>query len=353
MRYGTVSDFLVFLIVIGGLILGHELGHFISGKLLRVKVEEFGIGFPPRMLTLFHAGGTRFSLNWLPLGGFNRFAGEDDPSIEGGLASSSKTVRSIVLFSGSLTNILIAIVAFTIAFRYAAPDYEKVVIAGVDPGTPAEAAGILPGDKVLDVEGEPVTGFESMSKSISARLGEMTEITLQRDGETYTISLVPRVEYPEGRGPIGVSLRNPTKEVSWSEAFTIGLESAYTQFRELVLLPGRLIQGEIEPDQARISGLKGMYDMLAWAGEIDRSAERPFLTLNLVGVISLGLAIANLLPFPALDGGRLMFIFIEIVLGRKINQKYEGFAHTVGFFLLLAILIYVNFLDFIKPIPLP
>jgi len=348
-----VSDFLVFIVVIGGLILGHELGHFISGKLLRVKIEEFGIGFPPRMITLFHAGGTRFSLNWLPFGGFNRFAGEDDTTVEGGLASSSKIVRTIVLLSGSLTNIFIAIIVFTIAFRFAAPDTEKVIIANTDPDTPAEAAGILPGDLVLAIEDTPVTGFESMSKSISTRLGEMTEITLQRDGETFTISLIPRIEYPEGRGPIGVSLNNPTKEVSWGEAFTIGLESAYLQIRELVLLPGRLIQGEVEPEEARLSGLKGMYDMLAWAGDIDRSLERPFLTLNLVGIISLGLAIANLLPFPALDGGRLMFILFEILLGRRINQKYEGFAHTVGFFLLLAILIYVNFLDFINPIPLP
>ena len=210
-----MSDFLVFLVVIGSLILGHELGHFISGRLLRVKIEEFGIGFPPRMLTLFHAGGTRFSLNWLPLGGFNRFAGEDDATVGGGLASSSKRVRTIVLLSGSLTNIFIAIAAFTIAFRFAAPDIEKVNTAGVDPGTPAAAANLLPGDLVLAVEDESITGFDSMSKAISARLGEPTEITLQREGETFAISLTPRVEYPEGRGPIGVSLSNPTREVSW------------------------------------------------------------------------------------------------------------------------------------------
>jgi regulator of sigma E protease len=348
-----VSDFLIFLVVIGSLILGHELGHFVSGKLLGVKVEEFGIGFPPRMLTLFYAGGTRFSLNWLPFGGFNRFAGEDDRDVEGGLASSSKTVRTIVLLSGSLTNIAIALIAFTIAFRFAAPDTEKVSIAGVDPGTPAEAANILPGDLVLTVDEKPITGFETMASAISSKLGEEIEISLQRGDEIVVVSLVPRTEYPEGKGPIGVSLRNPTKEVGWGEAFTIGVESAYIQFRELVLLPGRLLQGEVAPEDARISGLKGMYDMLAWAGDIDRSSERPFLTLNLVGIISLGLAIANLLPFPALDGGRLMFILLEVIIGRRIDQRYEGFAHTIGFFLLLAVLIYVNFLDFIKPIPLP
>jgi regulator of sigma E protease len=348
-----VENLLVFIVVVGGLILSHELGHFIAGKLLGVHVEEFGIGFPPRLLTLFEAGGTRFSLNWIPLGGFNRFSGEDDPSVEGGLASSSKRVRTIVLLSGPLANILIAILAFTIASKFATPDPTKVLIAGVDAGTPAEEAGILPGDLVLSVEGEKIDGFESMVNAIAPRLGEMTEIKLDRDGTPITVNLVPREEYPEGRGPIGVSLSNATMIVSWNKAIKSGFNSTYIQFRELVYLPARLIHGEIEPEQARLTGLKGMYDMLSWAGEIDRNAQRPFLTINLVGIISIGLALANLLPFPALDGGRLMFIVVETVLGHRIDAKYEGLAHTIGFFVLLVILIYVNFLDFIKPIPLP
>jgi regulator of sigma E protease len=348
-----VTDFLVFLLVVGGLILVHELGHFIAGKLLGVRVEEFGIGFPPRLLTLFKAGGTLFSLNWIPLGGFNKFSGEDDPSIEGGLASSSKRVRATVLLSGPLANILIAILAFIIASKFATPDPTQVIIAGVDDGSPAEAAGILPGDLVLAVEDVQVDGFETMVNAIAPRLGEETSIKLDRDGEIIFVKLIPREVYPEGKGPIGVSLSNATMVVPWPEAIENGIQSTYLQVRELIYLPGRLIQGEIEPEQARLTGLKGMYDMLAWAGEIDRNAQRPFLTINLIGIISIGLALANLLPFPALDGGRLFFIVVEVILGRRIDAKYEGLAHTIGFFVLLAILIYVNFLDFINPIPLP
>jgi regulator of sigma E protease len=348
-----LSDFFVFLLVIGSLILGHELGHFISAKILGVRVDEFGIGFPPRILTLFEAGGTRFSLNWLPLGGFNRMAGEDDPTVEGGLASSPKRIRAAVLLSGPFANILIAIFAFTFAYKFAAPDVDKVIITSVDSDTPAYAAGILPGDLVLFVDDIPVDSFESMRDAILDRLGQETEFTFERDGNPIVVSLIPREDYPEGQGPIGVVLGNPTKTATWGESFYSGLNSTYMQFYEIIHLPAKLIQGEVEPEQARISGLKGMYDMLAWAGEIDRTAQRPFLTLNLVGVISIGLAIANLLPFPALDGGRLMFILIEIVLGRRIDHRFEGLAHTIGFVLLLAILIYVNFLDFIKPIPLP
>jgi regulator of sigma E protease len=348
-----LSDFIVFLLVIGGLILGHELGHFITAKLLGVRVDEFGIGFPPRILTLFEAGGTRFSLNWLPLGGFNRLAGEDDPTIEGGLAASPKRIRAAVLLSGPAANILIAILAFTFAFRFAAPDVEKVIITSVDSDTPAEAAGILPGDLVLSIDDLPIDGFDTMQQAILERRGQETEFIFKRDGSPYTVTLIPRVDYPTDQGPIGVIIGNPTKEVAWTEAFMYGLDSTYLQFYEIIHLPAKLIRGEVEPEQARISGLKGMYDMLAWAGEIDRSAQRPFLTFNLIGVISIGLAIANLLPFPALDGGRLMFILIEIVLGRRIDHRFEGLAHTIGFVLLLAILIYVNFLDFINPIALP
>jgi len=118
-------------------------------------------------------------------------------------------------------------------------------------------------------------------------------------------------------------------------------------------LPARLIQGQIAPEQARVSGLKGMYDMLVWAGEIDRNAQRPFVTLTLIGVISVGLAIANLLPIPALDGGRLVFVAYEAVFRRRIAARYEGLAHAIGFLLLLLLMAYVNIQDFAHPIELP
>lgn len=348
-----VSDILTFIVVIGGLIIGHELGHFLAARISGIKVEEFGIGYPPRLLSLFEAAGTKFSINWIPLGGFVRIAGETDPDVENGLAVAPKRIRAFVLLAGPIANVLLAIVAFTFAFRFAAPDTSRVLITGVVEGTPADRAGILPGDLVLKVEDEEVDGFESMVSAVSERVGNEISVTLNREDEILTVSLVPRTSYPTNQGPMGVSLGNPTKEISWGEAFTIGIESMVFQFEQIIHLPARLIQGEIEPEEARVSGLKGMYDMLAWAGDIDRNAQRPFVTLNLVGVISLGLAIANLLPFPALDGGRLIFVLIELLIGKRISPRYEGLAHTIGFAVLLVILIYVNFLDFVKPISLP
>jgi regulator of sigma E protease len=346
-------DFLLFLVILGGLIIAHELGHFLMSRLLGIRVKEFGLGFPPRLLKIYEARGTEYTINAIPFGGFVRIAGEDDPSVEGGLAGAKKRIRAAVLLAGPAANVLLAVLAFILAFRFAMPDTERVLISQVEPGTPAAAAGIEPGDLVLSVEAQSITGFQSLQQAISEHIGEPTKITLRRDTQTVTVVLTPRENFPQNQGPIGVVLGYPLRKVGWPEAAGFGLRTAYMQFNEIIHLPGKLLSGDVQPSEARISGLKGIYDMISWAASVDRSAQRPFVTLNMVGVISIGLALANLLPFPALDGGRMMFIGIEIILGRRINPKYESLAHALGFIILLALMVYINLQDFINPISLP
>lgn len=348
-----MSDILLFVLVAGGLLFGHELGHFLMARLRGVKIEEFGFGFPPRLATLGVLAGTRITLNWIPFGGFVRPAGEDDPSVPGGLAGSSKTTRALVLVAGPAMNILLGFLAFTAAYKFAAPDFDRVLITSVLPGSPAETSGVLPGDIVLSVEGLPITTFESMQRAIGDRLDESTRVTLERDGQTRTVEIVPRSTPPEGEGPIGVLLGNPTRAVGVGEAVSLGGQSTVFQLVETVRLPSRLLRGQVPAEEARVSGLKGIYDILSWASEVDATTRRPFLTLQFVGIISVGLAIANLLPIPALDGGRLMFVAYEAVFRRRIAAKYEGIAHAIGFTLLLALMVYVTFQDFANPISLP
>jgi regulator of sigma E protease len=348
-----VSDILLFALVAGGLLFGHELGHFLMARLRGVKIEEFGFGFPPRLATLGVVAGTRITLNWIPFGGFVRPAGEDDPSVPGGLAASSKTTRALVLVAGPAMNIVLGFLAFTAAYKFAAPDFDRVLITRVLPGSPAESSGILPGDIVLSVDGLPITTFESMQQAIGNRLDETTRVTLERDGQTRIVEIVPRSAPPEGEGPIGVLLGNPTRAVGVGEAVSLGGQSTVFQLVETVRLPSRLIRGQVPAEEARVSGLKGIYDILSWASEVDATTRRPFLTLQFVGIISVGLAIANLLPIPALDGGRLMFVAYEAVFRRRIAAKYEGLAHAIGFTLLLALMVYVTFQDFANPITLP
>jgi regulator of sigma E protease len=348
-----MSDFLIFIVVIASLIFGHELGHFVAARARKVRVDEFGLGFPPRLVTLFTAGGTRFTLNAIPLGGFVRPAGEDDPSIPGGLAGSSKITRALVLLAGPGANILLAFLAFTAAMKFAAPDFERTTISALAPASPAESAGLQPGDVIVSVDGLPIAGYPTLQQAVTDRLGQTLTMGIERVGRSLFVELVPRTEPPEGQGPIGILTGNPRRATTWGESLQYGAQSIAFQVNELIHLPARLLKQEIAPEQARLSGLKGMYDMLSWAGEIDRTAQRPFLTLNLVGVISLGLALANLLPIPALDGGRLVFVLIEAVARRRISPRYEGLAHAIGFALLLALMLYVNLQDFINPISLP
>jgi regulator of sigma E protease len=349
----ALTDVVVFIVVLAGLILGHELGHFIAARSLGVEVEEFGIGFPPRLATLFTWRGTRFTFNLIPLGGFVRPAGEDDPEILGGLAAARKLVRTTVLLAGPAANVVLAFLAFAAAFKFAAPDPNRVLVTAVVPGSPADASGLMSGDIITSVEGQPVTGFESLQTVVAGKLGQQITLGVTRNGQVLSFSLTPRTSPPQGEGPIGITLGYPTRQVSWFEAIGIGWQSTAMQFNELIHLPGNLISGQVAPQDARVSGLKGMYDMFTWAGEVDRSSQRPFLTLNLIGVISAGLAVANLLPFPALDGGRLMFVAIETVIGRRVSPRYEGVAHAIGFAILLALMVYVNFQDFVNPIVLP
>ena len=246
-----MSDLVLFVVVLGALIVGHEFGHFIAARALGVKVEEFGVGFPPRLITLFKAGGTRFTFNLIPLGGFVRPAGEDDPTVDGGLAASPKRVRAAVLIAGPLANVFLALIAFTLAFKFAAPDFNRVLVTGVVAGSPAEAAGMLPLDLVLTVDDKPIASFEEMQQAIGARLGEAVTISLTREGATQEVELIPRSSPPEGQGPIGVTLGNPTREVGWIEAFDLGADTTVLQIRELLLLPSRVFSGDLDPAQAK------------------------------------------------------------------------------------------------------
>lgn len=346
-------DLLIFAAIIAVLILGHELGHFAAARLRGVSVTEFGIGFPPRLLTLFHAGGTRFSLNAIPLGGFMRPAGDDDPSVPGGLAGSSVVTRTFVILAGPTANILIGIAAFSLAFKFAAPDPTRILITGVAEGSPAASAGLLPGDLIVALDGLELGAIQELQQATADRLDTLVALTLIREGEEIVVHLTPRSVHPPDQGALGITVGHPTRDSTWAESVGYGFDSTRLQVQNLVFLPSRLLRGDVAPEEARVSGLKGMYDMIAWAGQIDRDSQRPFLTLNLVGIISIGLAIANLLPLPALDGGRMAFVAFEAIFHRRISPRYEGMAHAIGFILLLILMAYVNLQDFTNPVVLP
>ncbi len=337
-------DLLTFILGIAVLIFVHELGHFLAARLLKVEVEEFGIGFPPRLVKLFERNGTIYSLNAIPLGGFVRPKGENDPSIEGGLAAASPWVRLGVLFAGPLMNLIVGVILGVLLFYSIGERVpEKVLIASIAPESPAAVAGLRVGDLVLQVNDQPITSIPALQKIVAENLGTPVTLLVQRGEQTLTLRLTPRANPPEGQGPLGVALDNPTRPIGLGTAVQRGVGAVYENARSILLLPVRLLRGEASPQEGRLVGYKGMFDIY----------QRIQSPLWFFMAISISLGVINLLPIPALDGGRILLTLPEILIRRRIPANFENVVHMVGFVLLILLLIYINVQDFVNPIQLP
>lgn len=337
----TLAEFIAGLVV---LIILHEFGHFLAARFLNVEVEEFGIGFPPRVTKLFRAWGTDFTLNWIPLGGFVRPKGENDPEVPGGLAAASPWVRLTVLSAGPLVNIFTGVIlAVLLFYSWGDPIEEQVLIQQVAAGSPAEMAGLQTGDLILTVNDQTIDGVQRLQEIINENLGKPVEVVYQREGNELVATLTPRAEPPPNEGPTGIILGNPTQPIGWGTAIVRGVDATYQQVRGILLLPLRLIQGTASPEEGRLVGYKGLYDIYS-------QIRNP---LWFFMVISISLGVLNLFPIPALDGGRILLTLPEIILRRRIPPHYENMIHLVGFTLLLILIIFINVQDFINPIQLP
>lgn len=344
MNFASGIPLIEFIAGLAVLIILHEFGHFVAARLMGVEVEEFGIGFPPRLAKLFELGGTEYTINWIPLGGFVRPKGENDPSVEGGLAAANPWIRLGVLAAGPLVNIAIGLVLAVLLFYSAGdPIPDQVLIGGVAPNSPAEQAGLEAGDLILEVNGQQVDSTDNLIELINANLGQPTELVYQRDGATDSAVLTPRESPPPNEGAVGILLTNPTQPIGFGAAINRGFEATYEQVRGIVLLPVRMLSGSAAPEEGRLVGYKGLYDIYT-------QIRNP---LWFFMVISISLGVLNLFPIPALDGGRILLTLPEIILRRRIPPQYENMIHLVGFTLLLILIIFINVQDFVNPIQLP
>ena len=344
-----------FFLVLTPVILIHELGHFTAARLSKIKVEEFGFGFPPRAAVLGKTGGgTLITLNWLPLGGFVRPSGEDDPTIEGGLAAASKRARFFVLSAGAGANFIAAILAWWLAFSVGAP---AVAISDVNPGSPAAAAGIIAGDIILEVEGEIADSSQVISEPMYSKGGQPVEMLIKRGDEQLIVVVVPRSEgeYDAAvEGPIGVGL---TMAVTGERIQRSILESAVNagstfveQFTLFFKVPAMLISGELSPSEARPVSVIGISQIAGEVTEVSVTNNNVFPILHFFAFINVALGLTNLLPIPALDGGRIVFVLIEAIRGRRIEPEREGMVHVIGMLLLLGLMLFMIVQDIINPI---
>ncbi len=334
----------VFLAVLVVLVLAHEMGHFVTARIFKVRIEEFGIGFPPRLATMFESKGTKFTINMIPLGGFVRPKGENDPEIEGGLAAASPWVRLGVLFAGPMMNIAVGIIlAVVLLYNLGEPVPDRVLVLQVVPGSPAEQAGLEAGDYILQINDIPIKTTDDLYEAIYANLGSETTLVYERGEELVETIVVPRENPPPEEGAIGIAMGYATQPTTITKAIPRGFVVAVDYTKNVLSLPMRIAQGEVSPEQGRPLGYKGMFDVY-------QEIQNP---LWFFMVISLSLGIFNLFPIPALDGGRILLVMPEILIRRRVPQKFENTLHLVGFTLLIILLIYINIQDFVNPIQIP
>jgi regulator of sigma E protease len=370
----TLLTWIVFILAFGGMVLIHEFGHFIAARMSGIEVDEFGIGLPtPGAITLFKWKGTRFTLNWLPLGGFVRPKGENDPNVPGGLAAASPWKRLFVLVSGPMMNLLTAVAIYAIIFNMVGvPDTSRVLVDTISPESPAAAAGFRSGDVFVSGNGQPIANYDQLRVIVDENAGKPVNFLVERDGKQVALTATPQMNETEKRVMIGVGLSVPFKQTSsWVE--TLGLGAQYTGYsiRTLISLPAQLIRGTAAPEASRMIGLKGIFDILGQSVSRDVQAvnnpapttassgsasvpaspvDRPIRTLELLASLSISLGVFNLFPFPALDGGRIIFILPELIFRKRVSPQVENVVHGMGMALLLIFMLYVNVMDFVNPI---
>ncbi len=418
---------LIFLTVLGIVVVVHELGHFSVAKLAGVRVLEFGLGYPPRLFG-FRRGETVYSLNLLPLGGFVRFVGEEDPTDPGSLAGRAAWVRLAVLAAGPAMNIVLPLLLFTVLFM--APRsvlVTDVVIGGVAPDSPAALARLQPGDIVREVDGRTIDNSTDLLTAVQLNLGARTQWIVQRGDGLFETHLVPRVDPPEGQAAVGLSsivdaritvagvaggstaqamgliagdllLGMDNRRVLLEEHVALAVEAARAgdpaaAVPVTVLRRGGIVELELPAGSRELTGMElvvrpeerrsqpiwralpssfvQMKDILVISkNELSRWISGSSTTSPVAGpigiaqltgevaraglsalvfwtaLLSMSLAILNILPIPALDGGRISFVLLELARGgRRIPPKKEALVHLVGFAVLMALIVVVSIND--------
>jgi regulator of sigma E protease len=275
------------------------------------------------------------------------------------MAAAVAWKRLLVLVGGPLFNLVTAVLLFSLVFaRNGVLDRQTVLVAQVNSGSPAETAGLQTGDVLLTVQGQVISSIDQIKAIISANLGKEVTIVYRRDGQEYTTLGTPRVDPPKDQGAFGIYMGNPVSKVNWFQALPYAVQEVGFQGRSLIALPGKLLRGEVSGDEARVVGVVGMFNIYSTVRDEEIKAEQqdpstaPLLTLALMATISAALGITNLLPLPALDGGRILFVLPELLFRKRIPAQYENTVHAIGFAALILLMVVITAQDIINPIQL-
>jgi regulator of sigma E protease len=345
-------NILAFLPILSVMMFVHELGHFVTARLTGITVLEFGFGLPPRLWG-FKRNGVTYSINWIPFGAFVKMLGEEDPTAPGSFASKPRGVRALVLAAGSGMNFLLAVVAFSMVYIVGVPGVVPdgpVQIAEIAPESPAAVAGIQPGDVLVSFNGQSVN-VQTFREATATHLDQPIQVEVRHGNETRVVTLTPRSNPPAGQGAIGIVLAGGLIRLSPLQAVGQGFIQTMRAIGATLSVPKMLIEGSLAPSDARLIGLVGMAQ--ATSETVSYVADTGFWypLFVLTGLFSAGLSIANLLPIPALDGGRLFFVLLEWIRGRRVPPEREAAFHFVGIVVLLTLMVIISFNDLVSPLP--
>lgn len=359
---------LIVIVILVALIVAHEFGHFITAKLFKVTVEEFGVGYPPRAFSFGKWRGTEYTLNWLPFGGFVRLLEEDPPRSSearlkvGGFAAAPKWHQAIILAAGVFANILVGWVLFVGAFMSgtttvvdeAAPG-ATLIVSNVVPDSPAAQAGLRAGDTIVymvdlktkeDLKTPTPSGVVSF---IESRGGKPVAVTYTRGTNSTTVEIVPAhavLVNEAGRPAIGVALALVAEQkLGFYEAVSVSFAHTWGALKTVTVSLGTLVRDAIfgKPDISSLVGPVGLVDVVGGATSYGAG-----YLLSLAAFISLNLAVVNLIPIPALDGGRLLFVLIEAVTRRQIPALVSRVFNTFGFALIIFLMVAVTYNDIVR-----
>lgn len=355
--WSTALSILEFILAFGALVFLHELGHFIAARSNKIEVEEFGFGYPPKIFRIFRAGGTDFTLNWIPFGGFCRMKGEAGDTMEvGSFAAANPWRRLATLLGGPVTNLLIGMLLIAFLFtRVGAPDLTKVKIIDIAPNSPA-SADLLVGDVISQLNGQPVDSIDKLTQLVKPNLGSEVTLTILRDGKPLDIKITPREKSPEGEGAMGVAISNPVNKITYLQAIPMAFVSTLDQGYQMLMIPVRLISGQIAASDARMVSVKGIYDIFSQVQTIDKQeaaidpSVKGLTILNFLAMISIALGFTNLLPIPALDGGHILFLIPEILFKKRVKPELEGRVHFIGYVILMGLMVVMVINDIINPV---
>ncbi len=349
-------NILIFIVILALLVFVHELGHFATAKRFGMKVEEFGFGFPPRAKKLFVKDGTLYTLNWLPLGGFVKIKGEsgDYRDEQDSFASKKPWQRLIVLVAGVTMNIVLAWVLFSIGYTVGLPQVvdnanarymrdQKIQIIAVEPNSPAQTANLSVGDTIVAIDENRLDEISLIQNYIGEKADQPVIINIQRGNELIKQEIIPQKFNDNDRAIMGVALvKTGIISYPWYQALWEAVKTTLFTTWQIILAFGNMLKnlfvtGTLGADIAGPVGIAVLTGQVVNLGFI--------YILQFAALLSINLAIINILPIPALDGGRVLFLGIEKILRRPINQKVEAIIHNIGFMLLMLLVVVVTFRD--------